>query len=379
MNVLVIANCIPTERYPLLGIFELDQAKALSSLGAKVTLFGVDLRSIRRPRKLGFSSGEIDGVKWFSYACPVGNVPRFLLRIIGAIIVKRMYKKVFKDGKPDIIHAHFTEMGAIAATLSKEVHVPLVITEHSSEMNKTEISQSLKKCADYGYSRASCLITVSSILAASIRKHLGYECTVIHNIVDIDTFGRCVRYPHEGFNIVTTGSLIPRKRIMNLLIAVHKLHSIYPKIKLHIIGDGYQRDELLQFVHSNNMEEYVTFWGRISREETTKVYQIADCFALVSERETFGVVYIEAMAAGLPVIATPCGGPEDFVNSSNGQLVEIDNEEQLIKAVERVYMKEVSYDTNEIKQYVIQNFSPRVIAKKLLDCYAKVLDNKKQH
>ena len=55
--------------------------------------------------------------------------------------------------------------------------------------------------------------------------------------------------------------------------------------------------------------------------EIVKVYEECDCFVLPSAGETFGVVYVEAMAAGLPVIATRCGGPEDFVNEDNGILI----------------------------------------------------------
>ena len=75
MNILIIGRGIPTEQNPKLGIFEMDQAKALAGIGNKVKYFAVDLRSIRKWRKWGLIKGESDGVKWYVYNLPVGPFP----------------------------------------------------------------------------------------------------------------------------------------------------------------------------------------------------------------------------------------------------------------------------------------------------------------
>ena len=75
-----------------------------------------------------------------------------------------------------------------------------------------------------------------------------------------------------------------------------------------------------------------------------------DAFVLASRAETFGVVYVEAMAAGLPVIATACGGPEDFVSEENGILIPADNEEKLTEALIEMYHMAHKYDKQAISE-----------------------------
>lgn len=74
----------------------------------------------------------------------------------------------------------------------------------------------------------------------------------------------------------------------------------------------------------------------------------SDCFVLASQSETFGVAYIEALAMGVPVIATKCGGPEGFVNENNGIMIDVDSESQLIEAMKYMYNNSDKYDREEI-------------------------------
>ena len=89
--------------------------------------------------------------------------------------------------------------------------------------------------------------------------------------------------------------------------------------------------------------------------------------------ETFGVVYAEALAAGLPVIGTKCGGPEDFVDDSNGILVEVGNKTELVEAMKYMYENRSSYDSNVIRQGVSKRFSEETIAGQLMLVYQDVI------
>ena len=103
----------------------------------------------------------------------------------------------------------------------------------------------------------------------------------------------------------------------------------------------------------------------------------SDVFVLASRGETFGVVYIEAMSAGLPVIATTCGGPEDFVDESNGILVPVNDVEALTDALIKIYKTANNYDRSNISRLTQQKFSPKTIASQLTDVYIDVIKNKK--
>ena len=102
-------------------------------------------------------------------------------------------------------------------------------------------------------------------------------------------------------------------------------------------------------------------------------YRDADAFVLASRLETFGVVYIEAMAAGLPVIATACGGPEDFVSPDNGILVPKEDVPALADAMERMIRTRESYDSAAIARFARDRFSPAAVAGELEAVYRQIV------
>jgi len=115
------------------------------------------------------------------------------------------------------------------------------------------------------------------------------------------------------------------------------------------------------------MQQQIKLHGVADRKEVLKLLQSSDAFVLSSQYETFGVVVIEAMSCGLPVVATRCGGPESIVvNNKLGKLVDIDVD-GLSKGMLELYNKK--YDSKYIRDYVIDNFSADVISEKLLNVY----------
>lgn len=374
MKVLIIGRGKPDSVYPLNGSFEYDQAIALAASGLDVTYFAVDLRSIRRKRKFGIIHGDNDGVRWHVINVPVGAFPLSWLCIIGKMALKLLFNIVFKEQSnyPDVIHAHFMAMGNIAASLSKATKIPLVITEHSSAINDENVKHSVIKCAKEGYSQASQVIAVSQHLANNIFKHTGIKACVIPNMINVEVFENSERKPHQPFHLVSTGGLISSKGFANLIRAFGKIAIDHDDLYLHIIGDGYMRNELEILATELGVKERVTFHGYRNLSEIAEIYGVCDCFVLVSSTETFGVVYVEAMAAGLPVIATRCGGPEGFVNENNGILVDVDNDEQLCDAIMWMRNNYHIYSERQLKKFVRENYAPEIISKKLSNIYTEV-------
>lgn len=374
MRVLVVANGIPSGAKALDGIFELDQAKALRDNGVDVIFFAIDLRSIRRKRTLGISSGIKDGIKWYRIAIPLGRIPLRLLCLIGALGFKILYKRVFSiEKEPDIIHAHFTEQGFMATYWETSSKIPVVMTEHSSRIMKNPISSDLYKIGYETYHRVLRLITVGDSLSKKIGDYFGVDNIVIPNIIDVGLFGKNVQTKHEGFNLVTVAGLIERKRINLLINAIYKIKARIPQINLHIIGDGPERHKLKTLSVNYGLESNIHFYGSLTRREINKIFSICDCFALVSSEETFGVVYVEAMASGMPVIASRCGGPENFVNLNNGILVDVDDEGQTVDAIEYMYENIHKYNREEIMKFVAENYSPQSVSSKIIKVYHSIL------
>ena len=369
MKVLIVSSGLPSTRYPLEGVFAYDQAKALASQDLDVTFFSIDLRSIRKIRRFGFDSFVRDNVKCYTFSVPLGPIGYGILNRVGCIVGNILYKRVYKkDIRPDIIHTHFA--ASYGAFLSTKYDIPLVITEHSSEMNRIDLPQLVIDRALKSYGKANAVISVSSLLAESLYKKTGITSRVIHNIIDTGLFSALPKVSHPSFTFVTTALLSERKRIHQLIPAVMQCPET---VRLIIIGDGPERPRIEQLIKENQLAGRVKMKGLLSREETAKIYAESDCFVLPSALETFGVVYVEAMAAGLPVIATRCGGPEDFVTEDNGLLIDVDNQNQLINAMHYMIDNVESYSEERIKEFANSNFSPNVIANQIIELYKKIV------
>ena len=142
-------------------------------------------------------------------------------------------------------------------------------------------------------------------------------------------------------------------------------------MRLTIVGNGPEYSSLKNLIKKLNMEEKIFLYGKANREEVKMLLQKSDAFVLSSQYETFGVVVIEAMSCGLPVVATKCGGPESIiVNDKLGKLVDIDVQ-SLSEGMKEVFLK--TYNGDYIRKYVIDNFSGNIISKKLIDIYIAVI------
>jgi len=376
MFILIIAGGYPQKASPLNGIFEFDQAKALQEKGNKVVFVSIDLRSIRRKRKLGKYNSTINNIEVYNYSIPLGRLPEKVLLFFGKFAINKIFRDILKKhGPPDIIHAHFTRTGNIAALIKEKYDIPLVITEHSSQINKDVITPSLKKIAINAYNKADAVITVSSALQQKIKAHFNINSCVVHNITEIETF----KFKHQSvkkdeFVFISAGGLNYNKGF-DTLIKAFKRANFDKNIKLKIVGDGLIKTQLKNLIYSEKLSQQVDLLGFLPRLKIAELMESCDAFVLASRSETFGVVYIEALCAGLPVIATKCGGPEDFINETNGILVPVNNEPQLTDALKKMVNNIGNYDKKSISDNCALKFSPDTIANQLIQIYNHTINN----
>lgn len=376
MRILIVARDYATQDNPQRGLFEADQAKALSAYGHQVVVAVMDMRSFRRKRKLGFYRKQLDGINVYYAALPIGPVPH-LIDWIGKRAFARLYKEIcVNEGKPDIIHAHFGNIASFVAGNAKELNCPFIITEHRSDINRETLEPSLRKQLMRVYPKADMCLAVSEVLAKRIRKNFGIAVTCVPNIVDTALFKRREEKDIVGreFTFVACGYLVVGKGFDLLLQAFANCLKSRLAIRLVIMGDGPEKQHLKTMAAQLGCADKVEFYGAYRRQEAADVFESADAFVLASRSETFGVVYIEAMAAGLPVIATACGGPEDFVTEQVGILVPVGNVKALTEAMEQMVMQSGSYDRAEIARYAAKKFAPATIAEQLTSIYMRARD-----
>jgi glycosyltransferase involved in cell wall biosynthesis len=160
------------------------------------------------------------------------------------------------------------------------------------------------------------------------------------------------------------------KNIKGLIDSVAKVVTSFPDFELHIIGDGPDKDSLVAHAEKLNLLNiHIFFEGYIPNKFIADEYKKADFFILNSNFETFSIATIEAIANGKPVVVTRCGGPEEFVDDTNGILVERDNVKSLAEGIKKMIQSYRAYNPAEISKSIKERYSTRKVAEQLKEFY----------
>jgi glycosyltransferase involved in cell wall biosynthesis len=283
-------------------------------------------------------------------------------------------------GLPDIMHVHSLDRaGFLAYAISRKYNIPYIVTEHSTAFARSLISQSKKKRLLNVVSSARTQLAVSQPFSELLNSAFpNSNWLYLPNIVS-DKFLVASEVKDKNDNIFTfinVCMLTEKKRVDNLIKAFSLLHKKYNNIRLKIGGDGICRNDLKELAIELNVDNKIQFLGALSRDEVFTQINQADAFVLSSEYETFGVVLIEALALGKPVVATRCGGPESIVNDEVGVLVEKNSVQALCDGMEMIYTNRENLDANKIKSYCQHSFSEDAVTDKLLNIYHNILRSK---
>lgn len=377
-KILILGRGYPTAEYPLNGVFEFDQAKALGQMGHDVVFGALDLRSPRKKRPWCRESFEREGVKVEVLNLPAGNFGKAYTQFFRNQGVKYLRRDIIKKyGHPDLVHVHFIKPAHAAVKGFKDRNYPLICTEHFSGLNQEVLDPYMKALGDATYGNVDVLIAVSEYLAKNLENHFGYKSLVIPNIVDTDCFSYSEdsegeeRRKNESFQFVSVGSLQKHKEMELLIGAFHKVFSQTPHVVLKIFGGGPQEKQLKKLVEEYGLREQVHLMGQRSREELAKTMKESHAFVLASKKETFGVAFIEAIVSGLPVISLAKGGPEDFIDEKNGILIPGGNEEDLCRALAGMVRDIEQYDREKMAKEIRGRFGPQRIAGALTEVYQR--------
>jgi glycosyltransferase involved in cell wall biosynthesis len=185
-----------------------------------------------------------------------------------------------------------------------------------------------------------------------------------------------VKNDKDVFIFLNIAGLDPKKNHSTLLDAFARKFKGKNNVRLKIGGDGPLRKQLETKAKDLEIERQVIFTGLLSREKVLWEMKNCDVFVLSSTFETFGVVLIEALACGKPVIATKSGGPEDIVNPKNGYLVPIKDVSALAKIMENIYLNIDKFDPYLIRKDCLSRFGEDAFVPRLHSIYTRLLRNK---
>jgi glycosyltransferase involved in cell wall biosynthesis len=144
--------------------------------------------------------------------------------------------------------------------------------------------------------------------------------------------------------------------------------------RFRLAGKGSLRAELEKQAETMGVDDLVKFLGRISREAMQLEMQGANCFVLPTRYEAFGAVLIEAMASGLPVIATRSGGPDSIVTKENGLLVDPENAGQLAGAMEQMITGHSAYSAESIRKQAMERYGQTSVMEQYNELFLQLLD-----
>ena len=288
-------------------------------------------------------------------------------------------------GKPGLILAHSVTWAGYAAWLIRERHhVPYLIVEHRSYFvwSTPEARQLVKPfhlpLYELAYRNCGQLVLVSGSLLTGLKVLMPWiedKITVIPNMIREDMF-RLPETPRDTrpFVFLWAGRLEHVKGVDLLLEAARALRSKTSEpFTLRLAGRGSLRTDLELQAGKMGLGEVVRFLGRITREEMQQEYRAANCFVLPTRYEAFGAVLIEAMATGLPVIATRSGGPEHIVTGENGLLVDTENAGQLAGAMERVMTGYETYSQEEISRQAVNKYGQTAVMARYGELFRQLL------
>lgn len=384
MHILILPSAYPTEDAPLRSTFFKEQAIALKEADHEVGVIysetrritGINFNSLKKfhfqiedKKEEGLNTIRLKGWNVFMMRNSIG----INLWIKQTVKLFNIYIK--KYGRPDLIHVHCGLYGGAAAALIKEKYnIPYIVTEHSSQVLNGTMDEYHKGLLEKGYNNANYLISVGEKLKEKMKGYTNNKIEVIPNIVNTERFIPNNKSEKGKFRFLSVSFLNPNKNVDLTIKAFSRAFKNKENVELYIAGDGSERLKLEALVKDLGVESKVKFLGKVSREDLPNFLNRGNAFVLPSKYETFGVVYIEALACGLPIIATKCGGPEDFYREDLGYMIEAPEEEALCEAMIKMIENKDKYDSIAMSKYVKNRFSKEVIVKKIEEIYEVILN-----
>lgn len=378
MHIMFIPSWYANTRNRVHGSFFKEQALALQEYGVSITVAYNEIWPLTLLGKINEKSGinfEVeDGLRTYRYK-NYNFIPKSSLMF--NVFNKRMdklYKEIVKkEGKVDIIHAQSSLWAGIsAAYVAKKYNIPLVITEHSSVERGPYVRASYKPLIKESYNLAKKVIVVGNGLKKEIEIFSGRnDIKIIHNLVPIELFNNKEKHDNKEF-IFFSLAFLEGEKGMDTLIKSFASGFKGENCKLKIGGAGSQREELENLANKLGVKNQVIFLGGLLREEVSKNMNECNAFVLASRYETFGVVYIEALACGKPIIGMYNGGAEDIINKANGKIVGVDDINGLKDAMINVKENISKYNSDAIRKDCVKRFGKESIATKIIDVYNEI-------
>ena len=371
--------CYPT--YGGSGVLATELGKALADKNYQVHFISYSM-----PVRL-----EMIGSNVYFHEVTVLNYPLFEHAPYESALISKLVDVVKYEGI-DVLHVHYAIPHAFAAYVAKQIlatqgiDIPVVTTLHGTDITLVGKDSTYEPAVTFSINQSDAVTAVSEYLKMETHRYfkIKREITVIPNFVDFQRFSKKSKdhfkiaiSPAGEKIIVHTSNFRPVKRIDDVIEIFNIIHQQIPS-KLLLVGDGPERSRIELLVRNLGLTQDVRFLGKI--EAVEEVLSIADLFLLPSEKESFGLAALEAMACQVPVISSDTEGiPEVNINGVTGFTSKVgDVEEMGANAILLLSNPEMHAQFKENAYHKAQEFDLKKIMLQYEELYKALVAKKKK-
>ena len=360
-----------------------DQALALQRAGWRVAMLAPDIYT---PRDLW--RGQAPAVRGRAFCVDDDGLPTW--RRNALVLVPRLpYRnamafavcglRLFAEyraahGAPELIQAHGAlNAGVAALAIRRRYGIPFILTEHSTAFAQGRLRWWERDLVRRVIAGAERCLAVSPQLARLLEmQYPGSVWQYLPNPLG-DVFLAeaaaisVARDPAASFLFVCVARLSPEKGHAGLIEAFVEAFQADPGTRLRIVGEGPIREELERLCATRGIAGQVDFLGLLPASGVREELRAADAFVLASDVETFGVVVIEALACGRPVVVTASGGPDHLVTAANGLVVPTRDPSALRDALREMRRRAADYDRAAIRAEALRFYGPNAFARRFAE------------
>ena len=313
----------------------------------------------------------------------VPDYPLFKYEPYELALSSKIYDVIHKY-KIDVLHVHYAIPHAYAAYMAKKIlnengyKIPIITTLHGTDITLVGNHPFYKPAVTFSINKSDIVTCVSKSLMEDTREFFGIkrEIKVIPNFIDIDKYEKkhnmCEKnFISEGDEkiIVHVSNFRPLKRIIDVIKIFEKVNSKISS-KLIMVGDGPDKKKAKDYLRKNNLKNRVIFLGKTN--EVDEILCSSDLFLLPSEKESFGLAALEAMALKVPVISTNTGGLKELnINGNSGYTSDIgDIDSMASNAIKILSDKSLK---NKYRSQAFEN-AKKYDIKKIIPLYEEIYD-----
>tara|TARA_B100001250_G_scaffold413437_1_gene447573 strand:- start:747 stop:1925 length:1179 start_codon:yes stop_codon:yes gene_type:complete len=387
LHVMIIPSWYPEYNGHYIGSFFREQALGIKKRGCEVGVVYPELKSLRNtfdirilPKLISFNDEGIKTYmfKWSNWFIKSKSIQIYAFKKIGYLMFNRYIKN---HGLPDVIHCQsIFNAGFLGEYIFDKHKIPYIITEHNSGFYYKD--QGLEK----HYSKALRVINKSQkcfAVSSNYAEYLNLELksnkkwNTHHNIVDNRFLNSKINNPNKKKFIFLCVSRLHAIKNIDLIIKSFKIfNQQYSNSELRIVGVGSELKNLKNLAQKYRIIKNVLFLGQKLRSEIIDEYNSCSAFIYASNFETFGVIFVESMALGRPIISLSCGSSEEIIPEYAGIIVKKKTTEDMSNAMIKLHQDYSKYNPQKIREYCESKFSEEELSLKMIKEYKSVLINK---